>query len=82
MTLTRPRVGVFRRITRSRESGRITTPFVQQGTMEDLDALVAEASAAFDATSDAAALEQIKARYLGKTGVLTERLKTLGKLPP
>jgi len=28
------------------------------------------------------ALEQVKARYLGKSGVLTEQLKQLGKLPP
>lgn len=28
------------------------------------------------------ALEQVKARFLGKSGVLTEQLKQLGKLPP
>jgi phenylalanyl-tRNA synthetase alpha chain len=41
-----------------------------------------EAVAAFAVTPDAPALEQAKARYLGKTGVLTELLKGLGKLPP
>jgi phenylalanyl-tRNA synthetase alpha chain len=50
--------------------------------MQDLDAIVAEAIAQFSATADPAALEQTKARYLGKTGVLTEQLKGLGKLPP
>ncbi|HKY01541.1 MAG TPA: phenylalanine--tRNA ligase subunit alpha [Burkholderiales bacterium] len=50
--------------------------------MQDLDAIVAEAISQFNATGDAAALEQTKARYLGKTGALTELLKGLGKLPP
>ena len=50
--------------------------------MQDLDAIVAEAIAQFSATTDPAALEQTKARYLGKTGALTEQLKGLGKLPP
>ena len=31
--------------------------------------------------SDPAALENAKARYLGKSGALTEQLKSLGKLP-
>ncbi len=50
--------------------------------MDDLDQLVEDATAAFAAVSDAAQLEQTKARYLGKTGAITERLKALGKLPP
>lgn len=49
--------------------------------MQDLDMLVNEALAVFERTSDADVLEQIKARYLGKTGLLTEQLKGLGKLP-
>ena len=49
--------------------------------MTDLANLVAEARREFDACSDAAALENAKARYLGKSGALTERLKGLGKLP-
>ncbi len=49
--------------------------------MQDLDALVKDALAAFSAISDADALEQTKARYLGKNGLLTEQLKGLGKLP-
>ena len=50
--------------------------------MADLDLIVSEAVAAFAVIPDAPALEQAKARYLGKTGVLTELLKGLGKLPP
>lgn len=49
--------------------------------MDPLDQLVQEATAAFRATADADALEQAKARYLGKSGALTELLKGLGRLP-
>ncbi len=49
--------------------------------MDNLEALVSEAIALFDSTSDAAALEQLKARYLGKGGSLSEALKSLGRLP-
>ena len=48
--------------------------------MQDLDKLVAEATALFSSIDDADALEQAKARYLGKSGALTELLKGLGKL--
>lgn len=50
--------------------------------MDTLDSLVASAIAEFAAVGDANELEQAKARYLGKSGALTERLKALGKLPP
>ena len=50
--------------------------------MHDLDAIVAEAVALFAAIADPAELEQAKARFLGKQGALTERLKGLGRLPP
>lgn len=49
--------------------------------MQDLDKLVAEALALFGGIDDADALEQAKARYLGKSGALTELLKGLGRLP-
>jgi phenylalanyl-tRNA synthetase alpha chain len=49
--------------------------------MQNLDAILHEALAQFKRTEDAAVLEQVKARYLGKSGVLTELLKSLGKLP-
>jgi phenylalanyl-tRNA synthetase alpha chain len=48
--------------------------------MQDLDALVKDALAVFTSINDADELEQTKARYLGKAGVLTEQLKGLGKL--
>ncbi|MBN4665749.1 phenylalanine--tRNA ligase subunit alpha [Pandoraea nosoerga] len=48
----------------------------------DLELIVSEAQRAFAAAPDAAALENEKARFLGKTGQLTELLKGLGKLDP
>ena len=49
--------------------------------MQDLEALIGQASSEFAGAADAAELERIKARYLGKTGVVSEALKGLGKLP-
>lgn len=49
--------------------------------MESLEKIVAEARTCFDGIVDPAALEQAKARFLGKSGVLTGLLKSLGKLP-
>ena len=43
---------------------------------------LAKPKSAFVATSDPDALEQVKARFLGKSGKITELLKGLGKLPP
>ena len=48
----------------------------------ELDQLVDDARAAFAAALQPAALEDAKARFLGKSGAITERLKALGKLPP
>ncbi len=50
--------------------------------MHNLDNLLSEAISLFDGIDDAAELEQAKARYLGKSGTLTELLKGLGKLSP
>jgi phenylalanyl-tRNA synthetase alpha chain len=47
----------------------------------DLATLVTNARADFDACTDPAALENAKARFLGKAGALTELLKGLGRLP-
>jgi phenylalanyl-tRNA synthetase alpha chain len=49
--------------------------------MNELEHIVATALADFAQCADPAALENSKARYLGKAGALTELLKTLGKLP-
>jgi phenylalanyl-tRNA synthetase alpha chain len=50
--------------------------------MNPLEQLVAQALSDFAAAADAAALENAKARYLGKTGQITEQMKGLGKLAP
>ena len=48
--------------------------------MDPLETIVAAALAEFASCHDAAALENAKARLLGKSGRLTEQLKALGKL--
>ena len=48
--------------------------------MDDLTALVDRARAEFAACADPAALENAKAKYLGKTGAITEHMKALAKL--
>jgi phenylalanyl-tRNA synthetase alpha chain len=50
--------------------------------MDTLSNLVEEAAGAFARAANAAELEQAKARYLGKTGALSEQMKALGKLAP
>jgi phenylalanyl-tRNA synthetase alpha chain len=49
---------------------------------EELNLVVASAQADFAAANDVVSLADVKAKYLGKEGLLTERLKQLGKLPP
>jgi phenylalanyl-tRNA synthetase alpha chain len=48
--------------------------------MANLEHLIAEAQTDFSACADMPALENAKAKYLGKTGALTDALKGLGKL--
>jgi phenylalanyl-tRNA synthetase alpha chain len=48
--------------------------------MANLDYLIAEAQTDFTSCADMPALENAKAKYLGKTGALTDALKGLGKL--
>lgn len=48
--------------------------------MQELEQILEQALNSFSATEDAAALENVKARYLGKDGSLTGLLKGLGKL--
>jgi phenylalanyl-tRNA synthetase alpha chain len=50
-------------------------------TAEILTALVAHALADVEAARDRGALEEVRVRLLGKKGLLTEQLKSLGKLP-
>ena len=49
--------------------------------MADLTALTAEARAEVAEAADAAALESVRVRWLGKKGTFTEQLKELGRLP-
>jgi len=49
--------------------------------MDELDGIVAAALADLAACADPAALENSKAKYLGKSGALTGLLKSLGRLP-
>jgi phenylalanyl-tRNA synthetase alpha chain len=48
----------------------------------DLDQLVTQARDAFAAAAQPAALENEKARFLGKAGAITAQLKALAQLPP
>jgi phenylalanyl-tRNA synthetase alpha chain len=50
--------------------------------MSDLEDIVARAAAEFAAAVDPAALENTKAKYLGKTGELTGLMRQLGALAP
>jgi phenylalanyl-tRNA synthetase alpha chain len=47
-----------------------------------LTQILAEAEAAVSAAADVTIIEEIRVKYLGKKGILTEQLKGLGKLAP
>jgi phenylalanyl-tRNA synthetase alpha chain len=49
---------------------------------QELDKLVNEAQQAIAAADDLAKLDQVRVQYLGKKGVLTKQMQTLGKLAP
>lgn len=49
--------------------------------MRNLEEIISEAINLLNGVEDPAELENVKARYLGKNGELTELLKGLGKLP-
>jgi phenylalanyl-tRNA synthetase alpha chain len=48
----------------------------------NLDEILTEARSDFAAVSTLPALEQAKARFLGKSGLITEQMKTLGGMAP
>jgi phenylalanyl-tRNA synthetase alpha chain len=50
-------------------------------TMQDISDLLDEAMRAVATAADLSILEKLRVHYLGKKGVLTERLKSLGTLP-
>ncbi len=49
--------------------------------MQELEPIIAQGLEAVAASGDAVALDQVRVRYLGKKGSLTEQLKGLGRLP-
>ena len=49
-------------------------------SMQNSEQIILDAQRDFGACATVTELEQAKARYLGKTGLLTESLKGLGKL--
>src|SRR5882757_10287001 len=49
--------------------------------MQDLSSLVSQAHDEVTAVGDLAALDEVRVRWLGKKGTLTEQLKSLGALP-
>jgi len=50
--------------------------------MSTLDEILGEAQAAFAAVDSLPALDQAKARFVGKSGLITEQMKGLGALAP
>lgn len=50
--------------------------------MEDLKALLDDALRAVEASDSVAGLDAVRVQYLGKKGLLTQQLKSLGGLPP
>lgn len=49
--------------------------------LQDIEGLAGEASAQIEAAGELALLDDLRVKYLGKQGVLTEQLKQLGTLP-
>jgi phenylalanyl-tRNA synthetase alpha chain len=48
--------------------------------LSDIEQLLNEATSALDACTDVRALDDLRVQYLGKKGLFTEQLKSLGKL--
>lgn len=55
---------------------------MNDATATDAGQLLGEAAEAFAAAGDDAALANAKARFLGRDGLLTQQMKSLGGLPP
>ena len=49
--------------------------------MSDLNDILSTAQQAVESAADIAALDDVRVRFLGKKGELTELLKGLGRLP-
>src|ERR1700684_1758773 len=64
-----------------RQSQRKPRPASRPKAVTDpLNALVEQALADLDKSASLAALDEVRVRFLGKKGLLTEQLKSLGKL--
>ena len=50
--------------------------------MQHLKEIIVQAVEAVANATDLATLDTVRVEYLGKKGILTEQMKTLGKLPP
>jgi phenylalanyl-tRNA synthetase alpha chain len=48
----------------------------------NLDEILKEAEREFSAAGSLPILDQVKARFIGKSGAITEQMKGLGALPP
>jgi phenylalanyl-tRNA synthetase alpha chain len=60
----------------------INESILENARVEALPELVQNARNAIVESNDLADLDQLRVRYLGKKGVLTEQLKGLGRVPP
>ncbi|MDY6981223.1 MAG: phenylalanine--tRNA ligase subunit alpha, partial [Pseudomonadota bacterium] len=49
---------------------------------EQLEQLIKDAEQGINAAGDLQALDQVRVQYLGKKGLITDQMKSLGKLPP
>ena len=70
-----------RPLRRSRKKPKPASRRKAVGAEQSLSALVGQALADVDASTDLPALEEVRVRLLGKKGLLTEQLKGLGALP-
>lgn len=62
---------------------RRTLPnWVDEETMQQLEDILSNATAAIEAADSVVALDEVRVKYLGKKGELTLQLQALGKLPP
>src|SRR5687767_8036532 len=65
----------------SRRLARPRKPPEKGGHVNGLASLITQALGEVAASGDLSALDEVRVRWLGKKGTLTEQLKTLGALP-
>src|SRR5690606_21059444 len=79
--IRRARVRRARRRSQRGARDRVTRPS-EGGAVSALESLLREAEAEADSASDLRQLDAVRVKYLGKKGLITDRLKALGRLPP